>query len=141
MRKQLVGIMDRYKLDLVSCGRNYRRVQKAIGSGFFMNVAKKDAQEGYKTMSDGQPVYIHPSSTLFQKNPDMVLYHELVLTTKEYMRGVMAIDAKWLVEVAPRYFKAADAGKLSKAKKRIKVEPLFNKFELPDSWRLSYRRG
>jgi ATP-dependent RNA helicase DHX8/PRP22 len=141
VRKQLVGIMDRYKLDLVSCGRNYRRVQKAIGSGFFMNVAKKDAQEGYKTMSDGQPVYIHPSSTLFQKNPDMVLYHELVLTTKEYMRGVMAIDAKWLVEVAPRYFKAADASKLSKAKKRIKVEPLFNKFELPDSWRLSYRRG
>ena len=33
------------------------------------------------------------------------------------------------------------ASKLSKAKKRIKVEPLFNKFELPDSWRLSYRRG
>lgn len=33
----------------------------------------------------------HPSSSLFNKNPEWLLYHELVLTTKEYMREVMAI--------------------------------------------------
>jgi ATP-dependent RNA helicase DHX8/PRP22 len=44
-----------------------------------------------------QPVYIHPSSSLFQQQPDWVLYHELVLTTKEYMREVLAIDPQWLV--------------------------------------------
>jgi len=141
VRKQLVSIMDRYQLDIVSCGRNYKRVQKAIGSGFFMNVAKKDAQDGYKTMEDGQPVYIHPSSTLFQQAPEMVLYHELVLTTKEYMRNVMVIDPKWLIEVAPRHFKQAEQGKMTKAKKRMKIEPLQDKYNPPDSWRLSYRRG
>jgi hypothetical protein len=35
----------RYKLDLVSCGKNWNRVRKAIVSGFFMNAAKKDPTE------------------------------------------------------------------------------------------------
>jgi ATP-dependent RNA helicase DHX8/PRP22 len=71
-----------YKLDLVSCGKNWNRVRKAIVSGFFMNAAKKDPTEaseenqptflsqflhesqGYRTLSDGQIVYLHPSSSL-----------------------------------------------------------------------------
>ena len=48
-------------------------------------------------MVENQPVYIHPSSALFNKNPEWVIYHELVLTTKEYMRSVMAFDPKWYV--------------------------------------------
>ena len=43
-------------------------------------------------------MYIHPSSALFNKNPEWVVYHELVLTAKEYMREVTAIDTKWLVK-------------------------------------------
>ena len=48
------------------------QVRKAICSGFFMHAAKKDPQEGYRTLSDGTPCYIHPSSALFNKNPEMV---------------------------------------------------------------------
>ena len=33
-------------------------------------------------------MFIHPSSSLFQHQPQWVVYHELVLTTKEYMREV-----------------------------------------------------
>ena len=64
------------------------QVRKAICSGFFMHAAKKDPQEGYKTMDEGQVVYIHPSSALFNRAPEWLIYHELVLTTKEYMREV-----------------------------------------------------
>jgi ATP-dependent RNA helicase DHX8/PRP22 len=88
IRKQLLAIMDRYKLDVVSCGRNFNQIRKAIVSGYFRHAAKKDPQEGYKTLVDQQCVYIHPSSSLFGKNPEWVVYHELVLTTKEYMREV-----------------------------------------------------
>ena len=121
--------MDRYKLDVVSAGKNYKRVCKAITAGFFMNVSKKDAQEGYKTVTDGQPVYIHPSSICFQANPPMVLYHELVMTTKEYMRNCMVVDPKWLVELAPRFYKAGDPSRLSRAKKREKIEPCVREVE------------
>ena len=44
MRKQLLQIMDRYKLDLVSAGANYNRIRQAICSGFFFQAARKDPQ-------------------------------------------------------------------------------------------------
>lgn len=37
-------------------------------------------------------------------NPKWVLYHELVLTSKEYMRSVMPLKPEWLTEVAPHYY-------------------------------------
>jgi HrpA-like RNA helicase len=119
---------DRHKLDIVSCGKNVARVQKAICSGFFRNAARKDPQEGYRTLVDNQIVYIHPSSSLFNHQPDWVIYHELVLTTKEYMRECTAIDPKWLVEFAPSFFKVADPTKLSKRKKQERLEPLYNRY-------------
>ena len=60
----------------------------AVCSGFFFHAARKDPQEGYKTVVEQTPVFIHPSSALFQRQPDWVIYHELVLTSKEYMREV-----------------------------------------------------
>ncbi|KAK0169190.1 hypothetical protein PV328_012360, partial [Microctonus aethiopoides] len=98
VRKQLIGIMDRHKLDVVSAGENRMRIQKAVCSGFFFNAAKKDPQEGYRTLVDGQ-------------------------TTKEYMREVTTIDPKWLVEFAPAFFKFSDPTKLSKFKKNQRLEP------------------
>lgn len=140
VRKQLLGIMDRHKLDVVSCGKNMVKVQKAICSGFFRNAAKKDPQEGYRTLVDGQIVYIHPSSALFHRQPEWVIYHELVLTTKEYMREVTTIDPKWLVEFAAAFFKFADQTKLSKFKQKQRIQPLYNKYEDAQSWRLSKNR-
>ncbi|THD22163.1 Pre-mRNA-splicing factor ATP-dependent RNA helicase PRP16 [Fasciola hepatica] len=137
VRKQLLGIMDRHKLDVVSCGKKTALAQKAILSGFFRNAAKKDPQEGYRTLVDQQVVYIHPSSALFNRQPDWVVYHELVMTTKEYMREVTTIDPRWLVEFAPNFFKFGDPTKLSRAKKSMRIEPLYSKFEEKDSWRIS----
>jgi ATP-dependent RNA helicase DHX8/PRP22 len=130
-------LFSRYKHDIISAGRDYNRVRKAICSGYFRNAAKKDPQEGYKTLVEGTPVYIHPSSALFNRNPEWVVYHELVLTTREYCHNVTAIEPKWLVEVAPQFCKVADANKISKRKKQEKIEPLYNKYEKPDEWRLS----
>lgn len=144
IRKQLLSIMDRHKLDVVSCGATAgggtaatARVQKAIVSGFFRNAAHKEPQEGYRSTVDQQLVFIHPSSSLFQKQPDWVVYHEVVLTTKEYMRVVTAIDPRWLCEFAPNMFRNGDPTKLSRAKKSQRIEPLFNKYEEPNSWRIS----
>ncbi|CAL2033419.1 hypothetical protein CAEBREN_12329 [Caenorhabditis brenneri] len=137
IRKQLLGIMDRHKLLMKSCGRDVSRVQKAICSGFFRNAAKRDPQEGYRTLTDGQNVYIHPSSACFQHQPEWVVYHELVMTTKEYMREVTAIDPKWLVEFAPSFFKIGDSTKLSTFKRNQKIDPLFDKYADPNAWRIT----
>lgn len=94
VRTQLVSIMERYKHPIVSCGRNTVKVRQALCSGFFRNAARKDPQEGYKTLIEGTPVYMHPSSAMFGKPAEHVIFHTLVLTTKEYMHCTTGIEPK-----------------------------------------------
>ncbi|MCJ1477877.1 hypothetical protein MMC13_006550 [Lambiella insularis] len=86
-------------------------IQKAVAAGYFPNVARlrKDGG-GYQTAKTGITAYVHPSSTLFAANPPpkWVIYHELVLTSKEFMRSCMPVQPDWLVEVAPHYHKKGD---------------------------------
>ena len=142
VRRQLIGIMDRYRQKLRSCGKDWDKVRLALCAGFFTHVARKDPHDnGYRTLVDNQQVFMHPSSSLFPRPPEWVLYHELVLTTREYMREVTAIDPKWLVKVAPTFFKAVDPRIMSKRKREEKIVPLFNKYEKPDEWRLSKQKS
>ncbi|KAH8696121.1 ATP-dependent RNA helicase DHX8 [Talaromyces proteolyticus] len=140
VRKQLVNIMDRYHHQVISCGRNTTKVRQALCTGFFRNAARKDPQEGYKTLIEGTPVYLHPNSALFGKPAEHVIFHTLVLTTKEYMHCTTAIEPKWLVEAAPTFFKVAPTDRLSKRKKAERIQPLHNRFAGEDDWRLSAQR-
>jgi ATP-dependent RNA helicase DHX8/PRP22 len=140
VRDQLVKIMQRYRHPVVSCGRDTQKVRQALCSGFFRNSARKDPQEGYKTLIEGTPVYLHPSSALFGKQAEWVIYHTLVLTTKEYMHCTTAIEPKWLVDAAPTFFKVAPTDRLSKRKAEERIVPLYNKFQGEDDWRLSSQR-
>ncbi|KAJ9247638.1 putative RNA helicase-like splicing factor [Paecilomyces variotii] len=140
VRNQLLNIMERYHHRIVSCGRNTQKVRQALCTGFFRNSARKDPQEGYKTLIEGTPVYMHPSSALFGKPAEHVIFHTLVLTTKEYMHCTTAIEPKWLVEAAPTFFKVAPTDRLSKRKKAERIQPLHNRFQGEDDWRLSAQR-
>ena len=140
VRNQLLQIMARHKHQIVSCGRNTIKVRQALCSGFFRNSARKDPSEGYKTLVEGTPVYLHPSSALFGKPAEHVIYHSLVETTKEYMHFCSAIEPKWLVEAAPTFFKVAPTDRLSKRKKAERIQPLHNKFAGEDDWRLSAQK-
>ena len=94
VRQQLVTIMERYKHPIVSSGRDTVKVRQALCSGFFRNAARKDPQEGYKTLTEGTVVYLHPSSALFGRPAEHVIFDTLVLTTKEYMHSTTAIEPK-----------------------------------------------
>lgn len=140
VRDQLTKMMQRYRHPIVSCGRDTEKVRRALCSGFFRNSARKDPQEGYKTLIEGTNVYLHPSSALFGKNAEWVIYHSLVMTTKEYMHITTAIEPKWLVEAAPTFFKVAPTDKLSQRKKAERIQPLYNKYQGEDDWRLSAQK-
>ncbi|KAJ5946781.1 hypothetical protein N7454_003620 [Penicillium verhagenii] len=110
VRDQLAKLCDRVEVAVSTCGAtNIIPIQKAITSGFFPNAARlQRGGDSYRTIKNGQSVYLHPSSTLFEVNPRWVIYFELVLTSKEYMRSNMPLQAEWLVEVAPHYYKKKD---------------------------------
>ena len=63
---------------------------------------------------------IHPSSLLLKEEPEWGCYHELVLTSKEYMRNVLEIKSEWLLEVAPHFYKESDIKEEQKTKKMPK---------------------
>merc|ERR1712054_558163 len=140
IRNQLEDTMKRHRHPIASCGRNTQKVRQALCAGFFRNSARKDPQEGYKTLIEGTPVYMHPSSALFGKPAEHVIFHTLVLTTKEYMHCATVIEPKWLVEAAPTFFKVAPTDRLSKRKKAERIQPLHNKFAGEDDWRLSAQK-
>ncbi|KAJ2894613.1 helicase associated domain-containing protein [Zalerion maritima] len=140
VRDQIVKIMQRYRHPIVSCGAHTQKVRQALCSGYFRNAARKDPQEGYKTLIESTPVYLHPSSALFGKQAEWVIYHDLILTTKEYMHATTSIEPKWLVDAAPTFFKVAPSDRLSKRKKQERIQPLYNKWAGEDDWRLSAQR-
>lgn len=67
---------------------------------------------------------IHPHSSLFGQYPRFVVYTELALTTKEYMRSVCEVKPEWLAEVAPHFYKQQElqVGKMPKALGRPKQD-------------------
>ncbi|KAK9468692.1 pre-mRNA splicing factor [Lipomyces arxii] len=115
VRDQLSRLCERVGITLSSSGTQENgvlNIQKSITSGFFSNTARLTRNgENYKTVKTAQTVSIHPSSVLFKKKPKWILYHELVLTSKEFMRNCMSIQPQWLVEVSPHFYKQKDLDK------------------------------
>ena len=109
VRKQLLGIMQKLQLPLISSDRKgdgsfaFTDIRKALTAGMFMQVAYRQRTGEYLTAKDNQAVSIHPSSVI-NSRPDWVLYEEFALTTKNYIRTVTVTNVDWLVELAPHYF-------------------------------------
>lgn len=116
IRDQLEGLLERVEIELTSNVNDYEAIKKAITSGFFPHSAKLQKNGSYRTVKHPQTVNIHPSSGLSQVLPRWVVYHELVLTTKEYMRQVTELKPEWLVEIAPHYYQLKDVEDASSKK-------------------------
>jgi len=121
IRDQLLGLLERVEIDPQSNPSNTDGIRKCIASGFFYHTAKLQRSGTYRTIKHNQTVQIHPSSSLFQTVPKWLIYHELVFTTKEFMRQVIEINPEWLVEIAPHYYKQKDIEDSSKRKMPKKV--------------------
>jgi len=106
IRGQMLDIMKTQHVPNTSCGTAWDVVRQAICSSYFHNSARLKGIGQYVNLRNGMPCFMHPTSALYGlgQTPDYVCYHELVLTTKEYMRTVTAVEAKWLAEQGPMFF-------------------------------------
>ena len=86
-------------------GKRERRILKSLIAGYFAQVAHLETAGYYITVKDNQYVFIHPSSYLHgSRKSTWVLFHEFVLTSKNYIRTVTEIQPEYLLQVAPHYF-------------------------------------
>ncbi|KAI0526702.1 P-loop containing nucleoside triphosphate hydrolase protein [Xylaria bambusicola] len=92
VRDQLAKLCERVEVAPSSCGAsNLEPIQKALTAGFFPNAARlQRGGDSYRTLKNNTTVYIHPSSVLMKSDPPekTLIYYELVLTNKEYMRSL-----------------------------------------------------
>lgn len=73
-------------------------ILKCFLKGFANNTARLFPDGSYKTMVGNQSVAIHPSSGLFGKKVEAIMYNEFVFTNRSYARGVSAVQMDWIGE-------------------------------------------
>ena len=67
IRDQVLGLMERVEVAVISDRSNEENIKKAIASGFFYHTAKL-ARSGadYRTVKNPQTVHVHPQSGLIE---------------------------------------------------------------------------
>ncbi|KAK4399622.1 putative pre-splicing factor ATP-dependent RNA helicase DEAH4 [Sesamum angolense] len=110
VRKQLTQIMQKIakgSMDVKTSKKrkedqDYRPLRKALCSGFANQLAERMIRHnGYRTLGfKSQLVQVHPSSVLKPDEdgmlPNYVVYHELIATSRPYMRNVCAVEMQWV---------------------------------------------
>jgi hypothetical protein len=87
--------------------------RKCICSAYFHQAARVKGIGEYINCRTGMKCNLHPTSALFGAGftPDYVVYHELIMTSKEYMQCVTSVDPFWLAELGPMFFSVRDREK------------------------------
>lgn len=100
--KSVTGV----KPGIKSCGDDNVALRKCIVTGFFANAARLQPDGSYRTVKDDRVIQVHPSSVLYRFGvyPPWVIYHEVMLTTTEFMRDITAIEGAWLTALAPQFY-------------------------------------
>lgn len=86
-----------------------------------MNCARLHRDGVYKTAKYRLNVRIHPSSVLGRDEPECVIYHELVMTTHEYMRNIVEVEPEWLMEIAPHFYSLGDVRPKEKKEQQMDI--------------------
>jgi len=131
VRAQLKEIMESQKMSLLTVGTDWDVIRKCICAAFFHQAARLRGIGEYVNARNGMPANLHPTSSLFGMGftADYVVYHELIMTTKEYMHTATAVDGYWLAELGPMFFSVKVKGTMSSATRREAVTQ-FNHMEV-----------
>lgn len=106
LKNQLISLLRKSNVPIVSSPRNTNAVLKCLTSGFFPNAALLHHSGVYRTIRGNEDLHIHPSSVLYTlQQPQWVIFNEIVHTNRSYMKDLSVVDYKWLLELAPHYYK------------------------------------
>ena len=117
-------MLNSQKMELVSCGTDWDVARKCICSGYYHQAAKVKGIGEYINLRTSVTVQLHPTSALYGLGylPDYVIYHELILTSKEYMSCVTAVDPHWLADLGGVFYSLKSKEYSGKDKRMIEGE-------------------
>ncbi len=124
IREQLGDIMKMQKMTMISCGTDWDIIRKCICSGYYHQAAKVKGIGEYVNLRTSVTIQLHPTSALYGLGylPDYVVYHELILTSKEYMSTVTSVDPHWLADLGGVFYSIKEKGYSAREKRVTEVE-------------------
>lgn len=82
------------------------QIRRCLTTGFFAHAARMQPDGTFRNVAGGTVLHAHPSSLMFNRKADWVLFHEVMETgNKIFIRDITKIEKNWLVEYAPEFYK------------------------------------
>jgi pre-mRNA-splicing factor ATP-dependent RNA helicase DHX38/PRP16 len=124
IRDQIKDIMTKQKMNLTSCGTDWDVLRKCICAGYYHQAAKVKGIGEYINLRTSVTIQLHPTSALYGLGylPDYVVYHELILTSKEYMSCVTSVDPHWLADLGAVFYSVKEKGYSARDRRVVEVE-------------------
>ncbi|OAQ98701.1 hypothetical protein LLEC1_03834 [Akanthomyces lecanii] len=80
-------------------------ILRCLAAGYFAHAARMQADGTFRNVEGGTVLHAHPSSLLFGRKADWVVFHEVMETKdKTYIREVSKTEKSWLLEYAPEFY-------------------------------------
>ncbi|KAL5252419.1 hypothetical protein ACHWQZ_G015255 [Mnemiopsis leidyi] len=99
VRKQLKQICKKIGVPLITSKKWEENICSSLLFGLLDNVAVRQPDSTYVSLSNRQQAKLHPSSVLCQLPPEsapqMVVYDEMVLTSANYLRTCSVVEEGW----------------------------------------------
>jgi ATP-dependent RNA helicase DDX35 len=118
IRAQLKRYLERFGLDVdeslagarsTSTGNNNKaeQIRRCLTAGYFAHAARMQPDGTFRNVSGTTVLHAHPSSIMFNRKADWVVFHEVMETgSKTFIRDITRIEKAWLLEYAPEFYKA-----------------------------------
>ncbi|KAL2256742.1 hypothetical protein VTK26DRAFT_1188 [Humicola hyalothermophila] len=114
IRNQLKRYLERFGLKVdeslaapsSSTADKVEQIQRCLTAGYFAHAAKMQPDGTFRNVSGTTVLHAHPSSIMFNRKADWVIFHEVMETgEKTFIRDITRIKKDWLLEYAPEFYK------------------------------------
>ncbi|KAF6224174.1 hypothetical protein HO133_010748 [Letharia lupina] len=76
-----------------------KQIRKCLAAGYFAHAARMQPDGVFKTVNGSVTLHAHPSSLMFNRKADWVIFHEILETgSKTFIRDVTKIEKGWLLD-------------------------------------------
>lgn len=89
----------------ISQAAKVEQIRKCLTEGYFAHAARMQPDGTYRNVQGDTILHAHPSSVMFNRKADWVIFHEIMQTgDRTYIRDITKIEKDWLIESAPDFY-------------------------------------
>ncbi|KAI0124916.1 P-loop containing nucleoside triphosphate hydrolase protein [Xylariales sp. AK1849] len=110
IRVQLKRYLDRFGITVdenlkASSSSRGEQIRRCLTTGYFAHAAKMQPDGSFRNVEGGTVLHAHPSSLMFNRKADWVIFHELMETgSKTFIRDITKVEKNWLLEYASDFY-------------------------------------